>query len=111
MFNAYSKTINKKYSRTGSLFQKHLHRVEINEEKYFRNLTLYIHLNPEKHKIFNDFREYPYSSYKAYISDKPSMIKRDEVFQYFGDIENFIYNHNQRKIRMDGINEIEDIDY
>ena len=61
MFNAYSKAINKKYNRTGSLFQKHLHRIKIESEDYFRSLVLYIHLNPEKHGIFDNFSEYPYS--------------------------------------------------
>ncbi|MFC2086307.1 transposase [Bacteroidota bacterium] len=64
MFNAYSKAINKKYKRTGSLFQKHMHRINIASEEYFRELILYIHLNPEKHGIFDDFCKYQYSSYK-----------------------------------------------
>jgi len=111
LFNAYSKSINKKYKRTGSLFQEHLHRIKIDSEEYLRELVLYIHLNPEKHKIDNDFSNYPYSSYIAYISEKYSLLNREEVFRYFDNKENFTFCHQSRKIKYNLLKEIEEIDY
>nr|WP_240961602.1 transposase [Nonlabens sp. Ci31] len=35
MLNAYTKSINKRYNRKGSLFQEHLKRIKITEEQYF----------------------------------------------------------------------------
>ena len=110
MFNAYSKAINKKYKRTGSLFQKHLHRIKIESEEYFRSLVIYIHLNPDKHNIVTNYKTYPYSSYKAYVNDGSSMIKRNEVLNYFGDKKTLIYCHEKRKINIDILNNIEEID-
>ena len=110
LFNAYSKAINKKYNRTGSLFQEHLHRIRINSEEYFRELVLYIHLNPEKHGVFNDFSKYRYSSYKSYFSEKSNLLNTNEVIECFGDKENLIYCHQQRKIKIDLLKEIEKID-
>ncbi|MFA6401002.1 MAG: hypothetical protein WCX31_05160 [Salinivirgaceae bacterium] len=110
LFNAYTKAINKKYHRTGSLFQEHLHRIKIENEAYFRELVLYIHLNPENHGIVSDFSHYNHSSYKAYISQSNTALARSEVIPYFGDLENMILVHKHRQIRMEilkGIDETE----
>jgi len=111
LFNAYAKAINKKYQRTGSLFQEHLHRIKIDTEEYFRELVIYIHLNPEKHEIFRDFSKYPYSSYKAYFSEEPSLITKSETVESFGDKENLIYCHKKKKIKLSVLKKIEEIDY
>ncbi|HRW63154.1 MAG TPA: transposase [Bacteroidales bacterium] len=111
MFNAYTKAINKRYNRTGSLFQEHLHRIKVDTEEYFKNLVLYIHLNPEKHKIIDCFSSYDYSSYKAYLNKNESLLNKSEVVDYFDDISNFIICHQDRKIRLELINEVEKLDY
>ncbi len=91
LFNAYAKAINKKYSRTGSLFQSKFRRKKITGENYLRNLVQYIHLNPQHHEFVNDFRNYTFSSYQSIVSNKLSKIKRTEVIELFGDLENFQY--------------------
>lgn len=111
LFNAYTKSINKKYNRTGSLFQEHLHRIKIDTEEYLRELVLYIHLNPEKHEIDSNFKYYAYSSYRTYISEKPSLLDREEILGYFDNKENFTFCHQSRKIKLDILKEIEEIDY
>jgi hypothetical protein len=57
-FNAYAKTINKAYGRTGSLFQHPFGRVPITTDKQFWNVIAYIHQNPQKHGFVKDFREW-----------------------------------------------------
>ena len=96
LFNAYSKAFNKKYNRVGSLFQRPFKRIRITEEKYLRQLILYIHLNPENHGIVENFEDYPYSSYKSMLSKKPTDLKRLEVIEFFDTIENFKYVHRHR---------------
>lgn len=93
-FNAFTKAINKRYSRTGSLFQEGFQRREIIDQEYFIRLIAYIHANPQHHKIMTDFRRYPYSSYKALISKKATKLKREEVWEFFGGREAFIEFHN-----------------
>ncbi len=108
---------NKKHKHTGSLFQEHLHRIKIDTEEYFRELLFYIHLNPEKHGIFNDFSKYPYSSYRDLtgLEDLLGLVSvgldRTEVIECFGDRENLIYCHKKRKIKLDILKDIEEIDY
>jgi REP element-mobilizing transposase RayT len=98
MFNAYTKSLNKSLNRTGSLFQEHLKRIEVSDKDYFIQLVAYIHLNPIKHG-FSDNLDYAYSSYNSILSDKPTLLKRNEVLYYYGDKENFIYWHDFQKIR------------
>jgi len=97
MFNAYSKAFNKKYERVGSLFQRPFKRIRISEEKYLKQLILSIHLNPENHRIIDNFENYKFSSYNSIISPKPTALKRTEVIDFFNDIENFKLIHRQRK--------------
>jgi len=83
--NAYAKSINYTYGRTGSLFQHRFGRIEIASEKHFLHLLAYIHRNPQKHGFVDDFREWSYSSYHAYFSQKASRLKRDVVLAWFGE--------------------------
>ena len=94
--NAYTKAINKKYNRTGSLFQKPFKRIKISEEKYLINLIKYIHQNPENHGLSNDFQKYSKSSYQSLLSEKTTKLDRDFVINLFGDRENFIFSHRQK---------------
>lgn len=110
LFNAYSKAINKEYDRTGSLFQEHLHRVRIDSEEYLKQLILYIHFNPEKHKIAEDFSKYSYSSYKSFLVQKSDWIKKSEVFSYFENKDNFMYCHHKKKLKLQMLQEIEKLD-
>ena len=106
LFNAYSKAINKKYRRTGSLFQEHLKRKEINTEEYLRQVIIYVHLNPSSHELTSNFESFPYSSYKSFLSSKPTLLIRNEVITLFGDIDNFKFTHNATKINHDLLAEI-----
>lgn len=82
---SYTRGVNKVYCRTGALFEAPFKRKIVDNEFYFSRLIAYIHQNPQKHGIIRDFRDYPHSSFRAYVSKSlPSVIKRDEVFDWFG---------------------------
>ena len=69
-FNAYAKSINKSYNRSGALFERPFGRKMITGEAHFVHLIKYIHFNPQYHKFVKDFRDYPYSSYPDVIWKK-----------------------------------------
>ena len=94
-FNAYAKTINKAYGRTGSLFQHPFGRVPITTEQQFWNVIAYIHQNPQKHRFVKDFRDWKYSSYGILLTEKPAVIKRHEVMKWLGTREDYLSLHNQ----------------
>lgn len=112
LFNSYAKSFNKRYNRTGSLFQEHLHRIQINSEDYLRDVILYTHLNPENHGLTDDFRYYKYSSYQSLVSRKENDFTDISVLDCFGGLENFIYYHIQKKYRnLEKLAAIEEKDY
>ena len=104
LFNNYSQSINKRYERTGSLFERPFHRKLIETEGYRAAVLTYIHLNPRHHQICPDFQVYPHSSYQAILSDRPSSLKRKEVLEWFGGRAEFV-EHHQRDL---DFSEIED---
>ena len=101
MFNSYSKAINKAYNRQGSLFQEHLHRIRVEDDEYLMQLIAYIHLNPVKHEFTEYFKNYRYSSYQAYVSEKNTSIEKSYVMSLFGDITNFEYWHDLNKLYLE----------
>ncbi|MCF6351202.1 MAG: transposase [Flavobacteriaceae bacterium] len=100
MLNAYAKAINKKYNRTGSLFQEHLKRIKIEREEYLRNLIIYINTNSSHHQI-EDYKTYNFSSYKSLTSNKKTLIERNEVISLFNDLENLKYVLEHKKVSID----------
>jgi putative transposase len=97
LFNAYTQAINKRHNRTGSLFETTFERKLVTSEAYFQKLIYYIHNNPVHHGFVNQMSLYPWSSYETVISSKPTKLKRDEVIEIFGDINNFIQYHEEQQ--------------
>lgn len=95
LFNAYTKSINKKYGRTGSLFEKNFHRIEVSSESYLRHLVVYIHGNPVHHGFCDNLWDYPWSSYGTILSTNPTKLQRSQVIDWFDDKGNFAAVHEQ----------------
>ena len=101
LFNSYAKSINKKYNRTGSLFRDRFKRIKITEEQYLKELIIYINLNPIHHNFTSSINDYKHSSYLALISNKRTLLQRDEVINLFENMANFKYYLLSRKLIMD----------
>ncbi|WP_324720878.1 transposase [Salinimicrobium sp. HB62] len=97
LFNAYAKAINKAHNRTGSLFENRFKRIIITDEDYLKNLIIYLHLNPENHKMTDDFKNYSYSSYPNYINKKPDFLEKEIVLTLFQSLENFVAVHQSKR--------------
>jgi putative transposase len=95
LFNAYAKAINKAYGRTGSLFQHPFGRVPVTSDEQLVHLVTYIHHNPQKHGLVDDFRRWPWSSYSALAFHKPTRVQRDEVMGWFQGLAGFETYHQQ----------------
>ena len=94
LFNSYTKSINATYKRSGSLFQNRFGRIEVDSDRYFAQLIHYIHFNPQKDGFVEDFRQYPYSSYQALVSEKPTNLCRHEVLDWFQGKDGFVKIHD-----------------
>jgi len=103
---SYSKYFNKKYNRTGKLFENKFKSVHINNEVQAKYLFSYMHLNPvkliqkdwkeigikDKQKVISFLDTYKWSSFLDYsgISRKENKIlDRQNFLNYFGTIKDF----------------------
>jgi len=102
-FMSYSKSINIQQNRTGRLFQKNFRRKLVGNMSYFTSLVYYIHNQLKHHGFSNlDDTDYPWSSYQKFLLQRDSKLRKKEVLEWFGGVEEFIkfhsLNHNTQHI-------------
>jgi putative transposase len=68
--NAYTEYYNKKYKRSGSLFEGTYKSVSVTSDEHLMHLSRYIHLNPVVANLTKE-PSYQWSSYTEYIEEKP----------------------------------------
>ena len=98
LFNSYAKSFNKTYNRRGSLFQKHPKHLEIDNNRYLREVILYVNCNAAHHNI-SEAENYPHSSYHTLLSDRKTALARDKVIELFGskeELEECLLDKNSR---------------
>ncbi len=88
---------NKKYQRTGHLFQERYHSFAVESTDYYLNTLIYIHNNPVKAGVCRFPSEYRWSSYCTFYGQKNALIdvafsenlvgSRQFLQQYFADHE------------------------
>ncbi len=93
LFNAYTQAFNKQYNRKGSLLMHPFKRKKIRDTTYLLQLVKYIHYNPIEAKLASELNKWKFSSYASLISKTPTLLKRDEVLDWYNDLFNFIYVH------------------
>ena len=96
LFNGYTQVINATFDRTGALFESPFRRISVDNKSYFSQLVHYIHSNPEKHGLVQDFQDYPHSSYHSHLVNNPTRLIREEVLGWFGGIDGFQKIHRNR---------------
>ena len=80
---SYSKAINKRFNRVGSLFQGPFKVILIEKEDYLLQLSRYIHLNPVKAGLVAHADNWEFSSYRDYIGLRNgTLIVPDVVLAY-----------------------------
>jgi REP element-mobilizing transposase RayT len=67
VFNSYTKAFNKRYDRTGTLFEGRYKAIPVLKEEYLLHLCRYIHANPVRHGLASQLEEWPYSNYAEWM--------------------------------------------
>jgi len=78
---------NNKYDRTGYLFQDRFKSEPVENDAYFLTVLRYIHQNPLKAGLVEDLKQYPWSSFNAYITGS-RLVDTDYVLRMFNDNNN-----------------------
>jgi len=92
-FGTYTKAINAAYPRSGRLFSDRFQRKRVEKEAYFIQLIKYVHHNPQKHHLVDNFLQWPHSSYKTITSHHPTRLARQAVLEGFGGLDAFVEAH------------------
>ncbi|MBK7884971.1 MAG: hypothetical protein IPJ81_15205 [Chitinophagaceae bacterium] len=92
-FISYAMAYNKKNNRIGALFINPFRRIKVNNDSHFTQLVIYIHANVVKHKLQKKFQQYIWSSYQSFLINKPTLLIKEEVLDWFGGKEKFIELH------------------
>ena len=95
LFNSYTQAYNKMYDRMGSLFMQNMKTEEVFGDASFCKVVHYVHANPVHHQFVKAIDEWPYSSFKIFLSKGPTKLERDYVLNVFGGTEEFIKYHEQ----------------
>ncbi len=78
---AYTKGMNVRYNRVGSLFQGRFCSIQVDRESYLVHLVRYIHLNPVKVGLVMHPREWEFSSYREYAGQRQGTLPKLERVQ------------------------------
>ena len=61
----------------------------------------YIHQNPQKHHFVDDFREWKWSSYHAFLAKRPTKLQRERVLEWFGGRQSYMDLHARWVVEAD----------
>ncbi len=88
--NAHTKFINKKYKRTGVLFEGPAKTKFIRETEYHKCVVEYILLNPVKANLVDHAKKWEYSSaFEMMNPNKINITSHDELIRIYGSLSNF----------------------
>ena len=106
LLTGYSMYFNKKYERTGSLFESRFKAEYVDKDEYLKYLFSYIHLNPvklieskwkevgivDKGRVKKYLEDYKYSSYIDYLGEEREeklILNQDAFPGYFDEFKDF----------------------
>jgi putative transposase len=86
IFNSYTKAFNRRYERTGTLFEGEYRAIPVTREAYLLHLCRYIHANPARHGLVERLEDWPYSNYPEWLGLRNGTIcDLDFVHAHFPD--------------------------
>ena len=81
---SYTKAINKRFSRTGALFQGAFQARLIQSYGHLLNLCIYIHANPAKNGLVACPEDWPYSNYLEWLGQREgTLVDREFIQEHF----------------------------
>jgi len=84
LHSRYAVYFNKKYGYVGHVFQGRYGAELIKKDRYFLEVSRYIHRNPLEAKMVKDLSSYRWSSYPSYLHlVENQMISLQKTLQYF----------------------------
>ena len=84
---SYTVYINRRYPRSGHLFQGRFKGIIVDKDEYLVTLSRYIHLNPVRAGMVKNPEEYKWTSYRAYMdkSGKQRAVDTSDTLTVFSE--------------------------
>ncbi len=107
---SYTKAINKRFNRSGVLFQGRFQSIHVAQTDYLINLSRYIHFNPVKAGLVQQPGEWEFSSYLEYAGLRGGTLPKTEyvrtrieesAYQLFLDDYNLPDSTSFKKLLLD----------
>jgi REP element-mobilizing transposase RayT len=99
---SYSKAINKRFNRIGSLFQGPFKAVHVDNNEYLLHLSRYIHFNPVDAGLVRQSEAWEFSSYRDYIGYRKGTLTDPEIvlsqFASPQDYQKFVQDYQEENI-------------
>ncbi len=94
---SYTKGMNKRYSRVGTLFQGAFKSKLVTTYNYLLNLCIYIHANPVKAGLVEEIADWPYSNYLEWLGERNgTLVDRQFIRDNFnspGEYKNLVLDY------------------
>lgn len=104
-FQSYVQAINKRYRRTGRLFESHPKHKTIDDIDYLLHLCRYIHINPVKANIVQNPEQWQYSNYLEFIGKRESdffdCVLFNEWFDSGHSYQSFVHDFIEKETQVD----------
>jgi putative transposase len=85
---SYTKTINKRFSRVGALFQGQFQGKPVMQYEHLLNLCVYIHANPVKDGLVRMPEEWEYSNYHEWRNLRAgTLVDHAFIREHFGTVQ------------------------
>lgn len=82
---SYTKAINKRFERVGSLFQGQFQAKPVQSYHHLLNLCVYLHANPVKDGLVTDPADWVYSNYLEWLGQRDgTLVDRKFMQEHFG---------------------------
>jgi putative transposase len=90
VFNSYTKAYNKRYGRTGTLFEGPYKVIRIARPAHLLHLCRYIHANPVKDGLVAEVEQWPHSNYLEWVGLRlGTLFDRAFVREHFPSPESY----------------------
>lgn len=100
LLNSYAKAYNKVNERKGALWIDFTKRFVIDSDAYYTSTINYIHQNPVKHGFVKSPDGWKFSSFNSFLSQKPTLLNRNDVLNWFGGTDEFVKYHKEQSIAL-----------
>ncbi|WP_240894688.1 hypothetical protein [Fodinibius halophilus] len=97
LFSSYTQSINKRYDRTGSLFQQKTKSIHIDSKKQAITTFFYIHQNPIRAQLVGEMADWPYSSVPDYMGKRRGTLVNKECAYSLLDLDSDSVTNKSKK--------------